>query len=169
MGRLARCLQPYRSFDPGTGLADGGGSKPGPNIGSKTIRAASSVLISDSPWCINWTLFASSMVNSICSGQVRVGAKSLFRYSKTSSTSRWPRNSAWSFTDGNPDFCIVKAVWPGCISLISTLGFEGRRSRYAVMQSSNRVTSGLSLSYRYHAGIRLRTSEYFQRKGLAVF
>jgi hypothetical protein len=31
------------------------------------------------------------------------------------------------------------------------------------------LTSGLSLSYRYHAGIRLLTSEYFQRKGLAVF
>jgi hypothetical protein len=26
---------------------------------------------------------------------------------------------------------------------------------------SSRTTSGLSLSYRYHAGIRLRTSEYF--------
>jgi hypothetical protein len=33
----------------------------------------------------------------------------------------------------------------------------------------NIPTSGLSRSYRYHAGIRLLTSEYFQRKGLAVF
>ena len=30
-------------------------------------------------------------------------------------------------------------------------------------------TSGLSLSHRYHGDIRLRGSEYFQRKGLAVF
>jgi len=30
-------------------------------------------------------------------------------------------------------------------------------------------TSGLSLSHRYHAGIRLRGSEYFQRKGFAAF
>ena len=32
-----------------------------------------------------------------------------------------------------------------------------------------RETSGLSLRHRYHAGIRLRTSEYFHWKGLAVF
>jgi len=31
------------------------------------------------------------------------------------------------------------------------------------------TTSGLSLSHRYHAGMRLRTSEYFHWKGLAVF
>ena len=29
------------------------------------------------------------------------------------------------------------------------------------MVTQRQATSGLSLSYRYHAGIRLRTSEYF--------
>jgi hypothetical protein len=31
------------------------------------------------------------------------------------------------------------------------------------------LSSGLSLRSRYHAEIRLRTSEYFHRNGLAVF
>jgi hypothetical protein len=45
---------------------------------------------------------------------------------------------------------------------------RGDRCRTAEGQQG-RETSGLSLSYRYHAGMRLRTSEYFHWKGFGCF
>ncbi|MGD1092889.1 MAG: DUF488 domain-containing protein [Bryobacteraceae bacterium] len=60
-----------------------------------------------------------------------------------------------------------------CLAFRSTMGNQYtslfKNTRNSWDRNPSRLTSALSLSHRYQAGMRSTGSEYFQRKGLAVF
>ena len=58
------------------------------------------------------------------------------------------------------------------ITFVSWLAFPSRGAQARLQIGHDNVSfipSGLSPSHRYHAGMRLRTSEYFHWNGLAAF
>jgi uncharacterized membrane protein len=67
---------------------------------------------------------------------------------------------------------VAGATLSGTVTDPSGAAIAGARVSISNMATGvvrDATTSGLSLSHRYHAGIRLRTSEYFHWNGLAVF